>query len=185
MRDRMKEGLVIWIRVEESKGLPREGVERTESSKWGLNEDISCYFSRTRALKTLIFRWIPWSWLNSPWMKLYDTCKSLLMLTWMIQSFSVILGELQEFGLTASYMSVGNGWVYIRTLGGSHVKPEIRKLEAVKNFPVLKTKRSLVIPVNCKILYRCSIKTNSIAVPLTNLNKNNKLTVHYLKTRCS
>ena len=57
-------------------------------------------------------------------------------------------------------------------VGGGQVKPEINKLEAVKNFPIPKTKKEVRSFLGLTGYYRRFIKDYvTIAVPLTNLTR--------------
>ena len=87
--------------------------------------------------------------------------------------------KLQEFGLTAkmpNYISVSGQMAECTYLGhvvsGGQVKPEINKLEAVKNFPIPKTKKEVRSFLGLTGYYRHFVKDYaSTTVPLTKLTR--------------
>ena len=91
-------------------------------------------------------------------------------------NLEAMLGKLREFSLTANMTKCQ--WAMAEctylghVVGGGQVKPEINKLEAVKKFPVPKTKKEVRSFLGLAGYYRRFIKDfASIAVPLTNLTK--------------
>ena len=85
-------------------------------------------------------------------------------------------GKLREFGLTTNMTkcqwAMAECMYFEHVVGGSQVKPEINKLEAVEKFPVPKTKKEVRSFLGLAGYYRRFIKDfASIAVPLTNLTK--------------
>ena len=93
-----------------------------------------------------------------------------------LSHLETILEKLQEFGLTAKMPKCQ--WemaecTYLgHVVGGGQVKPEINKLEAVKNFPTPKTKKEVQSFLGLTGYYRRFVKDHaSMAVPLTNLTR--------------
>ena len=91
-----------------------------------------------------------------------------------LSHLETILEKLQESGLTAKmpkYQWAMAECTYLgHVVGGSQVKPEMNKLEAVKNFPTPKTKKEVWSFLGLTGYYRRFIKDYaSMAVPLTNL----------------
>ena len=80
-------------------------------------------------------------------------------------------------GQLRNCLSVNRQWLSAHTylghiVDGGQVKPEINKLEAVKNFPIPKTKKEVWSFLGLTGYYRCFIKNYAtIAVPLTNLTR--------------